>query len=101
MSAQHRNLSGFAAMSPEERKAISARGGRRAHELGRAYEYTTEKAILAGTKGGVSLVAKRGVEYMREIGRKGGQAISKGNSQHMRDIGRMGGRVRNKDSDGA
>lgn len=43
---------GFAGMSLEKRRAIAARGGRRAHELGRAHEWTKTEASAAGRKGG-------------------------------------------------
>lgn len=43
---------GFAAMSPEKRKAISALGGKRAHELGVAHRYTSDEAKTAGQLGG-------------------------------------------------
>ena len=50
MSAKQRR--GFAGMSPEKRRAIAAKGGRRAHELGRAHEWNTPEARIAGRKGG-------------------------------------------------
>lgn len=43
---------GFAGMTPEKRRAIAARGGKRAHELGRAHEWSTIEARAAGRKGG-------------------------------------------------
>jgi general stress protein YciG len=45
---------GFAAMSEERRREIASLGGRRAHELGRAYSFTSEKAKEAGREGGLA-----------------------------------------------
>jgi len=35
---------GFAGMDPERRREIARQGGRAAHELGRAHEFTPEEA---------------------------------------------------------
>ncbi len=50
---------GFAAMSKEKRREIAARGGRRAHRIGTAHEWTVEEAREAGRKGGRARTAKR------------------------------------------
>lgn len=63
---------GFAAMSPEVRREIARLGGKRAHELGVAHEYTPAEAREAGRKGGESVSQDR--TYMAEIGRRGGSA---------------------------
>ena len=42
---------GFAAMDPEKQRKIASIGGRTAHELGRAHEFTSEEARDAGRKG--------------------------------------------------
>ncbi len=63
---------GFAAMSPEMAREIRSKGGKRAHELGVAHEYTPAEAREAGRKGGKSLSQDRA--YMAEIGRRGGSA---------------------------
>src|SRR5262249_27613393 len=42
---------GFAAMDPEKQRAIASKGGRTAHELVRAHEFTIEEARAAGRKG--------------------------------------------------
>lgn len=44
--------SGFAALSPEQRRAIARKGGRAVHALGRAHEWTHEEAKAAGRIGG-------------------------------------------------
>jgi general stress protein YciG len=63
---------GFAAISPERQRAIASAGGRAAHRSGRAHEFTSEEAKIAGKKGGNVLGADR--EHMRVIGRCGGAA---------------------------
>jgi uncharacterized protein len=50
---------GFAAMTPELRRQLSSRGGRRAHAKGTAYEWTREEAVRAGQKGGRAAAAAR------------------------------------------
>jgi general stress protein YciG len=39
---------GFAALSPEQRREIARKGGRRAHALGRAHRFDSESASAAG-----------------------------------------------------
>jgi general stress protein YciG len=43
---------GFASMSAEKQREIASRGGRAAHEKGRAHEWTADEARSAGRKGG-------------------------------------------------
>ena len=43
---------GFEGMTLERRREIAALGGRTAHQKGRAYEWTSEKAREAGKIGG-------------------------------------------------
>lgn len=43
---------GFASMSVEKRRAIASMGGKKAHEVGTAHQFTTEEAKVAGKKGG-------------------------------------------------
>lgn len=45
---------GFASMSAARRREIASRGGKRAHELGLAHEWTSEEAARAGRKGGLA-----------------------------------------------
>ncbi len=66
---------GFATMDKKERISIASRGGKAAHALGTAHEFTQEEAILAGRKGGKVVAADRA--HMAEIGRKGGLAKAK------------------------
>lgn len=43
---------GFASMTPEQVRAIASRGGKSAHQQGKAYQWNKEQAALAGSKGG-------------------------------------------------
>ena len=61
---------GFASMDRNKQREIASKGGKAAHEKGRAHEFTSDEA--------------------REAGRKGGQAVSR-NRAHMAEIGRQGG----------
>ena len=49
---------GFASMDPERRRQLAQRGGRRAHELGKAHVFAGEEAKSAGAKGGAALRAR-------------------------------------------
>jgi general stress protein YciG len=82
---------GFVMMDAEARRAHSSRGGKLAHSLGLAHEWTSDEARAAGKKGGTRISQNR--EHMAAIGRKGGLALSK-NREHMSTIGRAGGLVR-------
>ena len=42
---------GFAAMDAEKQKEIAARGGKKAHEKGKAHTFTSKEAKEAGSKG--------------------------------------------------
>lgn len=57
--ARPKQRRGFAGMSLEKRRAIAAHGGRRAHVLGRAHEWTKAEARAAGQKGGSAPRAPR------------------------------------------
>jgi general stress protein YciG len=61
---------GFASMTKEQQRAIASKGGKAAHKLGRAHEFTSAEATIAGRKGGIK-VSRNGF-HMAEIGRKGG-----------------------------
>lgn len=63
---------GFALLSEERRRQISASGGKQAHVNGTAHQWNTKTARKAGAIGGAKIAANR--EYMAEIGRKGGEA---------------------------
>jgi uncharacterized protein len=74
---QNTSNRGFAAMDPEQQRAIASKGGQAAHEQGRAHEFNSEEAREAGRKGGEAVSRNR--EHMAEIGRKGGQARGNNN----------------------
>jgi general stress protein YciG len=50
---------GFAALTPEQRSAISRKGGIAAHIAGNAHEFTSAEGQAAGRKGGHATVARR------------------------------------------
>ena len=54
-----RQKRGFALMDPARLKNISSMGGKRAHELGVAHEFTRAEASSAGRKGGLATKAPR------------------------------------------
>ena len=65
---------GFAAMTPEQRKAISSLGGKAAHKKGSAHVFSSDQARDAGRKGGLTVSKDR--EHMVAIGREGCKANS-------------------------
>ena len=87
---------GFAAMDPERQREVASRGGKAAHEVGDAHEFTAEEAREAGKKGGLAVSRDR--SHMAEIGRKGGNKVSR-NRRYMAEIGRKGGRAVSSDID--
>jgi general stress protein YciG len=79
------NKRGFASMDPDKQREIASKGGKAAHQSGRAHEFGSKEAAEAGRKGGEAVSENR--QHMAEIGRKGGEAVS-GNREHMAKIGR-------------
>ena len=59
---------GFASMDAEKQRSIASLGGRAAHRLGTAHEFSSEEAREAGRKGGEAVSANRA--HMAAIGRK-------------------------------
>lgn len=45
---------GFASMDPNKQREIASKGGKAAHESGRAHEFTPEEAREAGRRGGLA-----------------------------------------------
>lgn len=60
---------GFARLDPATMREVASKGGRAAHAQGRAHEFTSETAAIAGRKGGEN--ASRDRTHMAEIGREG------------------------------
>jgi general stress protein YciG len=63
---------GFASMNQERQREIARKGGRAAHEKGKAHEFTPDEARNAGRKGGEKVSVNR--QHMAEIGRRGGKS---------------------------
>ena len=49
-----RNKRGFALMDKDKQRVIASKGGRLAHEQGKAHEWTSREARAAGRKGGLA-----------------------------------------------
>jgi general stress protein YciG len=45
---------GFASMDRDKQREIASKGGRAAHKIGAAHEWTREEAQAAGRKGGLA-----------------------------------------------
>jgi general stress protein YciG len=67
-----RSARGFASMDEEKQREIASKGGRAAHQQGKAHEFNSQEAREAGRKGGEEVSKDR--QHMAEIGRKGGEA---------------------------
>lgn len=52
MPTKKHSKRGFASMDKETQRAIASRGGKVAHETGKAHEFSTAEAKVAGSKGG-------------------------------------------------
>src|SRR5438552_16199908 len=63
---------GFASMDTHRQREIARKGGRAAHEKGKAHEFTPDEARAAGRKGGEKVSVNR--RHMAEIGRRGGRS---------------------------
>ncbi|WP_437310135.1 KGG domain-containing protein [Sorangium sp. So ce388] len=88
--SQTKKPRGFAAMTPEQHRALASRGGKAAQATGRAHRWDVREAGDAGRKGGTTLASRPG--HMESIGQLGGKKIS-ADRDHMREIGRKGGRT--------
>jgi general stress protein YciG len=62
---------GFASMDAAKQREIASKGGKAAHQLGVAHEFTSEEARSAGRKGGEAV--SQDTRHMAEIGARGGQ----------------------------
>lgn len=63
---------GFASMDAERQREIASKGGKAAHKLGTAHQFTPDEARVAGRKGGEMVSQNR--QHMSNIGRLGGEA---------------------------
>lgn len=63
MSVKNR---GFASMSLEKRRQVSSEGGKAAHTIGTAHEWTREESIAAAKKGHESRRRKRQQNHVRD-----------------------------------
>ena len=72
--AQDQDKRGFASMDEDEQREIASKGGKTAHESGKAHEFTSEEARIAGAKGGRA-AHERGTahEFDSEEARDAGQ----------------------------
>ena len=59
-------------MNSDRQREIARKGGRAAHEKGKAHEFTPDEARAAGRKGGEKVSVNR--RHMAEIGRRGGRS---------------------------
>lgn len=50
---------GFGSMDKAKQREIASKGGKAAHKQGTAHEWTSEEAIQAGRKGGLTGHARR------------------------------------------
>ena len=67
MTAPTERPRGFAAMDPAKVSAIASKGGKAAHRLGKAHEFSSEEAKAAGAKGGRATHAKRRLAAGHEV----------------------------------
>lgn len=58
---------GFANLSKEERQRIASLGGRAAHAMGTAHEFTSEQAKAAGRAGGIARARKRKLAKQQSV----------------------------------
>lgn len=52
MAVKKRSKRGFASMDKATQRAIASKGGKIAHEIGKAHEFSAVEARVAGQKGG-------------------------------------------------
>jgi hypothetical protein len=72
-------------MDAHRQREIARKGGRAAHEKGKAHEFTSDEARAAGRKGGEKVSVNR--KHMAEIGRRGGRS----SAQRRRPVGNESG----------
>lgn len=70
---------GFASMDAERQREIASKGGKAAHKMGTAHQFTPDEARVAGRKGGEMVSQNR--QHMSNIGRLGGEASRQARQQ--------------------
>ena len=70
---------GFASMDAEKQRSIASLGGRAAHRLGTAHEFSSDEAREAGRKGGEAVSANRA--HMAARGRPGADPPPRGSAK--------------------
>ncbi len=66
---------GFALMDQAKQRELASRGGKAAHQKGKAHHFSSDEAREAGRKGGGKVSQDRA--HMAEIGRLGGLSRAK------------------------
>src|SRR5688572_2019775 len=79
---------GFAALSPEQRRAMAAMGGRASRAKGKGHFFSSQAASAAGRLGGEKVSVDKA--HMAKIGGRGG-AVTGRRREHMSRIGAIGG----------
>ena len=70
---------GFASMDEQRRREIASEGGKASHQRGRAHEFNSEEARMAGRKGG-QIAHQRGrriSSVQKRRARLGARAVSR------------------------
>lgn len=77
MGNSNRGFASMVSKDPDRQKKIARLGGRRAHQLGTAHEFTPEEAKIAGRKGGQISGRLRSDEYFHQISGSQNTPLSK------------------------
>ena len=67
MKAAVKQRRGFALMTPDRLREVSRTGGRRAHQLGHAHQWTKREARSAGTIGGKKRGEQIHAEWLKRL----------------------------------
>lgn len=69
---------GFAGMAAADQARLASAGGRAVQQAGAAHCFTAEEARAGGRAGGASVLERQGLEYFRELGRRGARSYVEG-----------------------
>ena len=88
---------GFASMDADKQREIASKGGKAAHKLGTAHQFTPDEARVAGRKGGEVVSQNR--QHMSNIGRLGGEAsrLARQANRGKDQQGNVGGRLEGRE----